>query len=167
MSRVKFLIAGVLGAAVLFAGAVSTLAQKPANKFADRGPRQERLRQYLGLTDEQVMQIQMIRREQAPKIREARATQRGARAALDEVIYADDFDPKAVETFLKAFIEAQAELTRLQLMNEIALRSVLTPEQLDRFREFRERQKRRSQRVRKRSDVRRERRDRPKRDTPR
>lgn len=112
----------------------------------DRPRRQDRLRQFLGLTDEQVLQIQLIRKEQAPLLREAGIRQRQARQKLDEVIYADEFVEADVEVYLKQFLEAQAEVTKLRLMNELAVRRVLTPEQLEKFRTFRQNAKDRRER---------------------
>lgn len=108
---------------------------KPNN---DKPNRQELLAEILGLSQEQIIQIQLIRREQAPLLRDANIRQQKARIELDKVIYADTFDETAVQSSLKEFLEAQAEVTRIRLMNELAVRRVLTPEQLERFRTMRQ-----------------------------
>lgn len=111
---------------------------KPKTDLPDR---QDRLREFLGLSDEQVMQIQMIRREQAPLLRDARMRQQQTRQKLDEAIYANEFIEADVEKNLRNFLEAQAEVTKLRIMNETAVRRVLTPEQLEKFIMFRQRLK--------------------------
>ena len=52
---------------------------------------------------------------------------------------ADTVSDEEVQARLKEVQAAQAELVRLRFENELAVRKVLTPEQLVRFRELRQR----------------------------
>jgi len=70
---------------------------------------------------------------------EAQRRMREANRELDMAIYADTVSESLVNTKLKAFQDAQAEITRLRFGNELAIRKILTQEQLVRFREMRRR----------------------------
>lgn len=154
-SNFLMLLLMILATAATAQNDVTNDFDRPADN--DQPPRQERLAEFLGLSAEQIAQIQMIRREQAPLMRDARIRQREARSKLDEVIYADQFDEMTVQLHLRQFLEAQAEVTRLRLMNELTLRRILTPEQLVKFRNVRERMKKRAQRQQNRRNLRRNR----------
>jgi len=54
-------------------------------------------------------------------------------------IYGDTVDDSVVKERLREFQAAQAELARIKFTNELAVRKVLTPEQLVKFRELRRR----------------------------
>ncbi|MFN0279695.1 MAG: Spy/CpxP family protein refolding chaperone [Pyrinomonadaceae bacterium] len=91
----------------------------------------------LGLTDEQMQQIRKLknltlRLEASKRLREATRL-------LDEAIYADYADEADIQNKLQKLHEAQAEVARLKYMNELAVRRLLTQEQLIRFRELRQR----------------------------
>ena len=64
---------------------------------------------------------------------------RNANRALDEAIYADNLDEAAFQANLKEVQLAQADAAKLRYLNELGLRKILTPEQLARFRELRQR----------------------------
>ena len=66
-----------------------------------------------------------------------------ARRALDEAIYADSLDEARVEHRMRQLSEAQAELLRLRASTELKIRGVLTPAQLQTFRELRRQAQRR------------------------
>ena len=107
--------------------------QRPRN--ADR----PNLLTQLGLSPEQVQQFRRLNAEHRPQMNEAQRRMREANRELDMVIYADTVSESLVNTKLKAFQDAQAEITRLRFGNELAIRKILTQEQLVRFREMRRR----------------------------
>ena len=88
----------------------------------------------LGLTKTQTQQIRQIRSDQLPILREAQRKQHEAKQNLDQAVYADVIDETAIGLYLKEFQLAQAEVAKIRLMNELAVRKVLTPEQLEKFR---------------------------------
>ena len=59
---------------------------------------------------------------------------------MDDAIYADTVDEAAVQSLVKRVGEAQAVLIKLRTANEFAIRRVLTPEQVTKFRELRKQQ---------------------------
>lgn len=63
---------------------------------------------------------------------------RDATIALDQAIYADTLVEGEFETKLKEQQLAQAEVIRVRSMGELAIRKILTPEQLVKFRELRQ-----------------------------
>jgi Spy/CpxP family protein refolding chaperone len=93
----------------------------------------------LGLTREQMQQIRRMNAERGPLMKEVQRRFREANRALDDAIYADEVSDADVQARLKDVQLAQAEIQRLRFMNELAVRRILTPEQLVRFRELRER----------------------------
>jgi Spy/CpxP family protein refolding chaperone len=64
---------------------------------------------------------------------------REANLALDAAIYADSVDEEVFEARLKDQQLAQAEVARLRFTSELAVRKILTPDQLTRFRDLRQR----------------------------
>src|SRR5688572_23848422 len=64
---------------------------------------------------------------------------REANRNLDMAIYGDAVSDAEFQTRLKEFHSAQSELARLRFEGELSVRRVLTPEQLVRFRELRQR----------------------------
>ncbi|HSK71202.1 MAG TPA: periplasmic heavy metal sensor [Pyrinomonadaceae bacterium] len=113
----------------------------PDNPPPDRfdGQNRPNLMRELGLTPEQVQQIRFINGENRDKMRDAQFRLREAHRNLDQAIYADKVDEQLVRTRLRELVEAQAEIARIRTMTELAIRKVLTPEQLIRFRELRQR----------------------------
>lgn len=92
----------------------------------------------LGLSPEQVQQIRRINQGRRPLMMDAQRRMREANRDLDMAIYASDVSDADFQTRLKAFQSAQAEVVRLRFESELAIRRVLTPEQLIRFRELRQ-----------------------------
>lgn len=102
---------------------------------ADRG----RIIRELGLTQDQIRQIRVLRADRRPRMVEALQRLRQAQRDLDRATYADDLDEAAIQTHLKGFISAQAELAEIRATDELEMRKILTPEQLIKFREVRQR----------------------------
>lgn len=113
----------------------------PARRRAQR-PRPELLAR-LNLRPEQLAQLREIRRESEAEARALARRLRLARRALDEAIYADAVDEAAVEERARGVAVAQAALVRLRAQTELRVRRVLTPEQLQTFRQLRQRARRR------------------------
>ncbi|MDT7687451.1 MAG: periplasmic protein CpxP/Spy [Acidobacteriota bacterium] len=95
------------------------------------------LMQRLNLTPEQRAQLREIRMQNEPETRELSRRVRLARRALDEAIYADAANESLIEQRAHALSDAQAALVRLRAATELKVRRVLTPEQLQSFRDLR------------------------------
>jgi Spy/CpxP family protein refolding chaperone len=93
----------------------------------------------LGLRQDQIRQIRMMNRDRKPAMEAAQHRLREANRALDMSIYGDSLDESVVQTRLKEFQQAQAEVARIRFKSELELRKILTPEQLGRFRILRAR----------------------------
>jgi len=115
-------------------------AEQPgAARRARRGPD---LLARLSLSAEQLQQLREIRRESEAEARALVRRLRLARRALDEAIYADALDERAVEDRAREVARAQEALVRLRAQTELRVRRVLTPEQLQTFRDLRQRARR-------------------------
>ncbi|CAN5335451.1 hypothetical protein BH10ACI3_BH10ACI3_05960 [soil metagenome] len=93
----------------------------------------------LGLSPEQVQQIRRATVARKPQMDAAQTRLREANRSLDEAIYADVVDEVVFRDRLKEAQLAQAEVAKIRFMSELAVRRILTPDQLVRFRELRER----------------------------
>lgn len=93
----------------------------------------------LGLSPEQVQQIRRATVARKPQMDAAQTRLREANRSLDEAIYADVVDEVVFRERLKEAQLAQAEVAKIRFMSELAVRRILTPDQLVRFRELRER----------------------------
>jgi Spy/CpxP family protein refolding chaperone len=107
------------------------------NKQVDR-IRRPNLMAELGLTQNQRQLIRRINAEKKPVVREAQQRLREATRNLDQAIYADNTNEAEIVTRLKAVQMAQAELIKIRFTNELAVRKILTAEQLSKFRALRE-----------------------------
>lgn len=130
----------ILITAIVFAGFAMVAAQEVPENAPNQEPRMRpNLLQELGLTPEQQQAIKAYNQENGPALREALRRVRETNRDLDQAIYGDKVEDAVVEEKLKAFQDAQAEAARLRFNSELALRKLLTPEQLQRFRELRRR----------------------------
>lgn len=119
--------------------AVFANAQDIQERPQDRSNmRPQKLLEQLGLSREQVQQLKQINKEKQPLMREAQDKLRDANRALDLAIYADKLSEDDVQARLKDVQTAQAEVFRMRSMTELAVRKVLTAEQLAKFRQLRE-----------------------------
>ena len=107
----------------------------------------------LNLSSEQVGQMRAIQGESVPQAKILNQRLNRARRALDEAIYSDTVDEPLIEQRVRDVAEAQAALVRLRAQTELRVRRVLTPEQLQTFRQLHQQalleqqQKRREQRI--------------------
>jgi periplasmic protein CpxP/Spy len=115
---------------------------KPGDNFIpeekEQGVRRNFLRE-LGLEREQIRQIRQLNAKRTPLMKEAQKTLRQANRELDEAIYSDSPDEKVVQLRLQEVQTAQSEVFKIRAMSEFEVRKILTPEQLTKFRELRER----------------------------
>lgn len=106
----------------------------PQDDHADGRPN---LLAELGLTREQVQQIRRMNQERRPAMMRAQHRLRESNRALDMAIYADSVSDADFQASLNEFRSAQSELARLRFEGELAVRKILNPDQLVRFRELR------------------------------
>ncbi|MBC7901365.1 MAG: hypothetical protein H7070_15080 [Saprospiraceae bacterium] len=111
--------------------AVKPLVERPAQQ------RPNLLRE-LGLLPEQIRQIRRINMERKPLMEAAQIRLRQANRDLDLAIYADDVRDEDVRLRLNDFQAAQAEVAKIRFASELAIRKLLAPEQLVKFRELRQ-----------------------------
>ncbi len=91
----------------------------------------------LGLSNEQKIQIRNINQNQRLQLQSANERLKNARANADKVIYQDTLDEALVEIVIRDVALAEAEITRIRMKSEIAMRNLLSPEQLVKFRKLR------------------------------
>ncbi|HEX8175415.1 MAG TPA: Spy/CpxP family protein refolding chaperone [Pyrinomonadaceae bacterium] len=117
---------------------------------AQAGPRPPRrdgdLVRQLNLSPEQIEKIRAIREGSREQRRQIGQRIRAARMALDRAIYLENADETVVEQRARQLAEAQAAQVRLQAFVELSVRRVLTPEQLQTFRDLRMRAERSNRR---------------------
>ncbi|MBV6496814.1 MAG: hypothetical protein DCC44_03755 [Acidobacteria bacterium] len=135
----------LLGAFSLLGIAQHTVGQQVPQAF-DGQPakvkgldKREAIMQELGLTDEQKIQLRELNKARKPQMLAAQKTFREAMKALDAAIYADVFDEYTYNLRLADMQKAQAEVQRLRFENEVNIRKILTPTQLNSFRDLRRR----------------------------
>lgn len=93
----------------------------------------------LGLSDEQRESLRRLNMDRKPVEQQARRRFQEANRDLNMAIYSDSVSDAVFQARLKDFQAAQAELARIKFSNELAVRKILTPEQLGKFRELRRR----------------------------
>lgn len=147
------------GAAFLLVFFLLLIIFSPAQAFAqdEDGPAQEQterrpprrdgdLVRQLNLSPEQIEKIRAIREGNREQRWQLGQRIRAARQALDRAIYLENADEAVVEQRARELAEAQAAQVRLQAFVELSVRRVLTPEQLQTFRDLRMRAERRNRR---------------------
>ncbi len=107
------------------------------NKQTERERRPNLLAE-LGLTQNQRQQLRRINIEKRPLVRNAQQRLREANRNLDHAIYADNVNETEIQARLKDVQTMQAELIKIRFTNELAVRRILTVEQLSKFRALRE-----------------------------
>ncbi len=104
----------------------------------DRPPdRGDILAKELGLTKEQQLQIRNINKERRPMLQQAQRRFNQAKTELDDLIYSDTLDETSLKNKIREVSEAQGEIAKIRAMSEVAVRNVLTPDQLVKFRDIR------------------------------
>ncbi len=93
----------------------------------------------LGLSEDQIRAMRVVNSESREKRQAARLRVTEATRMLDQAVYADQVDETAIAKLLTDLQAAQAEVVKINFENELAVRKILTPEQLVNFREIRRR----------------------------
>ncbi len=97
---------------------------------------QQMLMQAIGLTETQRVRMAEIRRSNEDDVISSERRFRQARNALDRTIMSEEYDEKLINQRIEEFVAAQSEATRQRARVRAQLRSVLTTEQILRFREL-------------------------------
>lgn len=113
-------------------------ADEPRPSAEQHQQRRPNLLQELNLSREQIQQIRRINQTRRPQMMEAQRRFREANRALDAAIYADSPNEAEVQTRMKEVQQAHDEIIKIRTTSEFAVRQLLTPEQLVKFRELRE-----------------------------
>jgi len=121
---------------------------------------QKRVMQAIGLTPDQHLRMQGIRRSHEDEAIAAGRRLRQARTALDRAIMSEPYNAAFVNQAIEEFAAAQADKARLEARVRAELRSVLTPEQVMRYhqleRQFRQQIKQQIQQQQQQNDFDRE-----------
>ena len=136
---INFVLIGFLTALSFLS--VTAQDQAPAaDDFKTSADQRQRpkLVEQLDLTREQIQAIRRINAERRPLLREAQSRLREANRSLDEAIYSNDANEADIQARLKEVQQAQAEVARIRLSNELAVRRVLNAGQITKFRELRQ-----------------------------
>ena len=91
----------------------------------------------LNLSKNQIQQIRRLNQERKTVMQESQLRLREANRALDEAIYSDSDNEAEIQLRLKEVQSAHTEAIRNRTITERAVRKILTPEQLARFRNLR------------------------------
>lgn len=94
---------------------------------------QQRLMQAIGLTPEQRVRMQEIRRNHEDETLASGRRLRQARQALDRAIMSEPYSEAEVHRATEALAAAQADKIRLDASVRAQVRGVLTPDQVQRF----------------------------------
>lgn len=137
--RITLLTAALCLGANVFAQDVKSDGQAAPQNPQPAADGKITLLRHLGLTREQIQQIRRINAERKPLMDAAQERLREATKQLDDAIYADAVAEGEFEARLKNVQQAQAEVSRVRFATEFAIRRVLTPEQLVKFRELHDR----------------------------
>lgn len=132
--------------AMLLTSSVLVIAQDESNteeeskqQFVNPNAERPNLFRELGLSRDQIQQIRRINAGRKPVELEARRLFQDAKSELDKAIYSENVNEDDVQIRLRTFQSAQAELARIKFTSELAVRKLLTPDQLIAFRELRRR----------------------------
>jgi Spy/CpxP family protein refolding chaperone len=135
---------GIVGVLLFFLSASGQDTSPQTRPVPDKPPAQNaqdapiNLIRQLGLSPDQVQQMRKINIERKPILNEAQRRFREANKSLDEAIYSDRLDENDIDMRLKDVLAAQTELAKVRYANELAVRKILTPEQLVHFRDLRQ-----------------------------
>ena len=138
MSPSRNLVILILTVAALFSAILPASAQTALAADDEKSAGSEaNLAVVLGLTPEQIDQLKEAKRMHRPRLQAAIKRMRDANRALDAAVYADNVDDSDFRTRLADYQTAQAEVARLRFEGELAVRRILTRQQLLQFRELR------------------------------
>ena len=136
---------------LFFAFLLSLLVFLPAHAQQDDMPPPEnesqapppnnrpRITEALNLNRDQLQQLRRINQTRRPVMQEAQRKWREAQLELDSAIYADNPNEEEIKLRLKEAQVAHSEFIKARTETEYLIRKILTPEQLQKFRQLRER----------------------------
>lgn len=124
---------------LLVAGVSAQDASNQGENQQQRSPDRFNFLRELGLSSDQIREIRLLNAGIRERREAAQERLRNAIRSLDQAIYADEVDESLIETRMVEMQTAQAEIARINFENELAVRKILTPEQLTKFRELRRR----------------------------
>ncbi|KAK0039376.1 periplasmic heavy metal sensor [Biomphalaria pfeifferi] len=107
------------------------------SRSADKSPSESAAR--TRLTPDQMKAIRRLNAEKKADVQEAQRKAAEARRNLDIAIYSDNADDAEVKMRLEEFQNAQTEVIKIRATVEYEIRKILTPEQVVRFRQLRQR----------------------------
>ncbi|MBA3334303.1 MAG: periplasmic heavy metal sensor [Acidobacteria bacterium] len=97
--------------------------------------RRQNILQELNLSQNQIRQIRRINQENRSLLRATQDRLREASKNLDAAIYADVLNEPDIQSKMKELQMAQTEMIKIRAFKELAIRKVLEPAQLSKFRE--------------------------------
>lgn len=132
--RRGMLVGLALGATTLCGGAV--LAEQAGRT---RGAELDRLKQEIGLSDEQAAAIRELRLQERKAAIARRADMRVARLELEALLSAPTLDEAAIASHTKRIAELQQADARARIEGQVAVRRAVSPEQYQKLRQIRSR----------------------------
>ncbi|HXG83225.1 MAG TPA: periplasmic heavy metal sensor [Pyrinomonadaceae bacterium] len=138
----KFNLIGALFLAAFLAFSFSPVKaqDESAPEVSNRQPggnRRPNLLAELNLSPEQIREIRRVNREDRFARRAAQQRLREANRNLDQAIYSDTVDEANIQLLVKELQAAQTEAIKFRTASELAVRKILTSQQLAKFREMR------------------------------
>ena len=138
MKKQVLLAVGVLAGVGLAFAAASQEPQRGPRPPGPPGPADPaRMKQELGLSDQQVSQLQKLRMDGRKAAIRRRADTELARLGLQEIMQAQSVDEKALQARIKELSDLQAANLRARVDAQLALRKILTPEQQEKLKQLR------------------------------
>ena len=118
---------------LIFSASATAAAQAPFQE-TDNVAARPNLLQELNLSPNQVREIRRLNRELRPILQESQRRFREANRALDRAVYSDNENDAEIQSRIRDLHAAHAEFIRNRTTTELAIRRILTPEQLGKFR---------------------------------
>jgi len=128
----KLLTVTIVGSTILAASVWAALPEAGPGPGARgrRGFDATRMQTELGLSEDQVAQLEKMRSEGRSEGIRRRADLRIAQGELNDLLRAPAVDENAINAKVKQVTDLQAAATRSRVEHRLALRQILTPEQL-------------------------------------
>jgi Spy/CpxP family protein refolding chaperone len=129
----KLLTVTFVGSTILAASVWAALPEGGPAAPGRRGFDKGRIQAELGLSEDQVAQLQKMRSEGRRESIRRRADLRIAQGELHDLLRAPAVDENAIDAKVKQVTDLQAASTRSRVQHRLALRQILTPEQLEKM----------------------------------
>jgi Spy/CpxP family protein refolding chaperone len=138
MKRLNFSVLFILATLLTCSFTTAKAQENTPNAQTDNQQNRPRLLEALDLTSDQIQQIRRINQENRPQLRAANQRLREANRSLDTAVYSDAADEADIQNKIKEVHAAHNAMINLRAKTEFAVRKVLTPAQLSKFREIRQ-----------------------------